>query len=290
MIPQLLPIPERLRQYITSFWYINQQSAPGQDNSFITMADGCPGLIFQDPAAGIMRVGDRKLAPLYIYGQASTWSELSVEGRFDAIGICFQPAAFRRFFKIPADIITDSCLSVAEIGTQDHRDITNLLIDARNLGERSNILMAYLASILSANKLNPDSVTDNAVSMIVSTAGNISLPELQKRLHISERSLERRFRENVGISARLFARICRFQDAIRQVKRQDYSRLSDIAYENGYADQSHFIRSFRSFAGCSPNQYKNKSVQLLDSFPGDKDFDERDFDEQHFDEQHFDES
>ena len=32
--------------------------------------------------------------------------------------------------------------------------------------------------------------------------------------------------------------------------------LSSIAYHCGFADQSHFIRSFRSMMGCSPGQYR----------------------------------
>lgn len=33
-------------------------------------------------------------------------------------------------------------------------------------------------------------------------------------------------------------------------------RLSDIAYDCGFADQSHFIRAFRAQMGCSPGQYR----------------------------------
>ncbi|RYY12093.1 MAG: AraC family transcriptional regulator [Chitinophagaceae bacterium] len=268
MIPEILPVPERLRPYIYSFWYVKQESIP-TENTFITMADGSTGLIFQDPAAGTMRVGNRRLAPLYIYGQASTWSALSVDGHFDAIGVCFHPAAFRKFFKIPADNLTDTCLDVSEIHSSAHRDISVRLIDGNNLKERAGMLITYLDACLATNMIKQDLVTDIAVSSIISSAGNLSLPDLQKRLHISERSLERRFKENVGISARLFARICRFQDAIRQVRGQNFEKLSDIAYQNGYADQSHFIRSFRSFAGCSPNQYINQTVRVLDSFKQD---------------------
>jgi AraC-like DNA-binding protein len=55
----------------------------------------------------------------------------------------------------------------------------------------------------------------------------------------------------------LFARICRFQASLNQIRNNDYCRLSDIAYENEYADQSHLIRAFKEFAGISPNKYQN---------------------------------
>jgi AraC-like DNA-binding protein len=43
--------------------------------------------------------------------------------------------------------------------------------------------------------------------------------------------------------------------------------LSDIAFENGYADQSHFIRAFQEFAGFTPNQYQKQLLEVVANFP-----------------------
>jgi AraC-like DNA-binding protein len=39
------------------------------------------------------------------------------------------------------------------------------------------------------------------------------------------------------------------------VKGQRFEKLTDVAYDNGFADQSHFIRSFREFTNVTPNTY-----------------------------------
>jgi len=44
-------------------------------------------------------------------------------------------------------------------------------------------------------------------------------------------------------------------------------KLSDVAYENGYADQSHFIRSFREFTGYTPSQYQQQPYHTFNEIP-----------------------
>ncbi len=49
---------------------------------------------------------------------------------------------------------------------------------------------------------------------------------------MSERSLERKFNQAIGISPKLFARISRFQESLYQLRAGKYDKLSDVAYEN----------------------------------------------------------
>src|SRR6185436_21146188 len=70
-------------------------------------------------------------------------------------------------------------------------------------------------------------------------------------LGISTRQLERRFKDRVGISPKLFSRMQRFQRVFRAIGggRPDWAR---VAVECGYHDQAHLIRDFRDFAGETP--------------------------------------
>lgn len=68
----------------------------------------------------------------------------------------------------------------------------------------------------------------------------------------------------IGISPKLFARISRFQESLYQLRAGKYDKLSDVAYENEYFDQSYFIRVFKEFTGFSPLQFK-KNMQSSSS-------------------------
>jgi AraC-like DNA-binding protein len=63
------------------------------------------------------------------------------------------------------------------------------------------------------------------------------------------------FEKNIGVSPNEFRKIHQFNRAFRQLNNRQFQNLSDIAYENGYADQSHYIRTFKAFTNITPKEY-----------------------------------
>ena len=68
----------------------------------------------------------------------------------------------------------------------------------------------------------------------------------------SERTLERLFAERVGLSPKAFGRVARFRRAIERLQHPPGGPYARIALQVGYADQAHFIREFKAFAGVTP--------------------------------------
>ena len=81
------------------------------------------------------------------------------------------------------------------------------------------------------------------------------LAGLLKKLEVSERTFQRMFKKYVGITPGQYRRICQFQLSFAQLRAKKFDKLTDVAYNNGFADQSHFIRSFREFTQVTPNDY-----------------------------------
>lgn len=44
--------------------------------------------------------------------------------------------------------------------------------------------------------------------------------------------------------------------------RDSKQTLTEIAYEAGYYDQSHFIREFKSYTNLTPKQYREANVEF----------------------------
>jgi AraC-like DNA-binding protein len=63
------------------------------------------------------------------------------------------------------------------------------------------------------------------------------------------------FREQVGLTPKLFCRIQRFQTVLRQVERGLPVNWASVAVGCGYFDQAHLIHDFRTFSGITPGAY-----------------------------------
>ncbi len=79
---------------------------------------------------------------------------------------------------------------------------------------------------------------------------------------ISCRQLERIFKKYVGITPVEFLRLKRVEMARKLLKKIHPLSCTEIAYETGFYDQSHFIRNFRAVTGVTPTAYQNRKRMI----------------------------
>lgn len=90
-----------------------------------------------------------------------------------------------------------------------------------------------------------------------------SMSALEERAGLSARSLQRLFARFVGAGPKRMLVRSRVMDAIAAIDRGDERELTEIAYELGWYDQSHFIRDVRSIIGETPGAYaRRRHVRL----------------------------
>jgi AraC-like DNA-binding protein len=89
--------------------------------------------------------------------------------------------------------------------------------------------------------------------LMLSARGSSSVQCVSEQLDVSRRTLERRFAEEVGLTPKEYCRVLRFRAALDQLGE---SPAVEAAANAGYFDQSHLIRDFQEFAGCTPRQYQ----------------------------------
>ena len=83
----------------------------------------------------------------------------------------------------------------------------------------------------------------------------INIAELATRRGFSESHFFRVFRRSFGISPHRYLMRRRLSLAQTLLTKTDL-RLADIALKAGFADQSHFSRSFQQFMGLSPGAFR----------------------------------
>jgi len=72
---------------------------------------------------------------------------------------------------------------------------------------------------------------------------------------MSKRTLERFFRQYVGVGPKWVIQHYRLHEAAEYAATDHRRDWPDLAARLGYADQAHFIREFKRFVGQSPTRY-----------------------------------
>ncbi|NII28864.1 AraC family transcriptional regulator [Pseudoflavitalea sp. X16] len=260
-----IPAPEHLKAYVRYFWTLEAPPESNAPQSFRTIADGSPGLIFHQVEQGSFYQNEKLLPDIFLYGQATTHAEIRATGKLRAVGIFFHPNALKSVFGLNAGELTDTCVDVNILTAPDGISLSEQLVNTPSINHQIDLLSSWLHTQAGRNYTRNNDIMQYAVSAIARSKGNISLKKVQMELLLTERSFERKFKEYIGISPKLFSRICRFQASLQQLKSNDYQKLSDIAFENEYSDQSHFIRAFKEFAGFSPFQYQKQVAEVFEN-------------------------
>lgn len=131
---------------------------------------------------------------------------------------------------------------------------TNLTMLQQLKGQNSHDKMVEVIERFLVNKIasnNLDGIIYDSISEIKKKRGIISIKELVNKLPISRDTFEKRFRHLVGTTPKKYASIVRFRNLFENPV--ENSRLTDIALDAGYYDQSHFIKDFKSCTGKLPS-------------------------------------
>lgn len=250
--------PEELRPFVKYFWALSSDI----DTPVTTLSafpDGCPGVIMVQSESALCDDHKKKLPEIYLHGQITKPSNLTYAGKISAIGISFQPHALKSVFGIDANELTSTGVDLTLIQPKRSIHLPGQLQDEATVEGRIKMLSDFLL-YEQQRTAQTDETVKYAIEQIVQSKGNLPLKDLQQKLQLSARTLERKFNQAIGISPKLFSRICSFQESLQQMRAGNYDKLSDVAYEQEYFDQSHFIRAFKEFTGFSPLEFK-KTIQ-----------------------------
>lgn len=121
------------------------------------------------------------------------------------------------------------------------------------------MLTDYIADLIEWKKENFDGAIYSAIKKILASQGKCSMVEIAMHVNLTTWTFKRRFLSETGLTPKQFAKIIQFDRSLAQLSANDYTTLTDIAYQNGFADQSHFIRVFKSFTRKTPKQLKGKT-------------------------------
>lgn len=252
-----LPAPPFLSDYVDSI-FVFENSANTNGFCLPLFANGKPTIVFQTTGASKQH---QSVGHLTLYGQTVRPDTLHFDTGFTMIAYFMHPHSLTSLFGIDAAELTDHHLDLNELKTTKRVRLQEQLLNETALAGRLRLMNQFilkLAETRSDEYAGVFYITDKLKEMNVP----VSLTDIRKELDITERSLQRLFAKNVGISPRLYKRVCQFDAAFQQLNRNRFTKLVDIVYQHGFSDQSHFTRVFKEFTGLTPTDYLKSGDKL----------------------------
>ena len=186
---------------------------------------------------------------------AGVWDRPTVTGHYGeqaGYQLYLDLVSAQRLLGVPARELANRLVPLEDVLGSFAVELTERLADAPDAKERHAIAQRLLTARLSEDSAAPPEVA-YALARLRATRGAVGIESLAAEIGWSRRHLAARFGDAVGLPPKAVGRLIRVAHAAQRVHAGD--PLADIAYEGGYADQSHFNRDFRELVGCTPTEF-----------------------------------
>lgn len=253
MIESALPDPA-LRDCVRYYYQVGErlgprsdvQPVPARSPQAIEFTFGTPYTVHRldrgtaEPAHAIALVG----------AQTFRRVDLVMRGHVDAFTIVFQPGGLFGGFRVPADVLTNDHFEGESVLGRRLGELQRRLGDVSSFEDRVRVANVYLRRHRpAAEAVSPIAA---AAGEMVARSGCVRVSDCARAVGLGLRQFERRFRHEVGITPKLYARIARFEAALRCKAAAPDTPWTMIAHDLAYHDQMHMVHDFNRLSGDSP--------------------------------------
>ncbi|GEM_PF-3086062 len=260
-----------LQPYVQQVWYIAQAKSDVLEVNPRMLPDGCYHMVVNlgEPHHYIDRNG-RIHAPKRIHMNAKQTDYVTVQrsGRVEIMGVVFRPYGLSPFVRVPVKEVAGAVRDMEDLLGPRVKEMEERLYAAPTIPHKLLELEACLVSFLHPeHQVKREVVT--ASHLLKQQHGLMTIGSLLEQLQLSERTLERYFQRDLGMTPKQFASIQRMQYVLR-VMNASPDKLIHAAIEGEFYDQAHFIHTFKKMMGMSPQSYLHTKDLLSDLYNTDR--------------------
>lgn len=248
-----IPQSSSIKTIVHSFWHMEGETVYKTET---ILPKGIVEIIFNfsDHCSIQAELGGRQyqLPKSFIGGFNTQPIQMQLPHHQIFFGIRFQPTAIRYVFGVPAGEFADHAVDLTLIDASLN-SLWHQLIEESTFAGRVSIVAAWLT-----RKMYDIPVKDKLLDLFLNDLNQCvpSVSALSKNIGYSPRHLARKLKELTGMNTEEVLRYKKYLQAVNLIHYTNLS-LTEVAYSCQFADQSHFINTFKSLAGMTPGEYKN---------------------------------
>ena len=180
---------------------------------------------------------------IYIVGPMRKSDIQGLQGQIHLIGVNFKPGGFSHFYQF--DYIQEITDQVIDFDRRNFPDIKSVLTHFEGSMNRF-----YLDRFIPL-KMSPYLMAADISAYDIP----LKVQDLAKKYYITERQLERAFKQYIGLSPKEYCDLERFRRAMIRLENRHSESLSEIAWESGYYDHAHMTNAFKKYTDKTPSAF-----------------------------------
>jgi AraC-like DNA-binding protein len=258
-----------LTAFIKCYWTLESPKEETPEKQTI-VPDGCMEMIFHygDLYKQYLDNGNSIIQPrCFVIGQLTRPLEIEPTGKTGIFSVRFQPEGFLPFTTNSIKEMENTAVSLEKLFGNDGLGIKQQILNANSTSERIKLIEIFLLDRLTDLE-TVDRIVKSTVETIITANGQLPVDELSKLTQVNRRQLLRKFSSAIGLSPKQLSRTIRLQAALKMLMSDQFSNLANLAYENEYYDQAHFIKEFKEFTGSTPKEFYGTHLKMSSLFYG----------------------
>jgi AraC-like DNA-binding protein len=195
----------------------------------------------------------------FLAGLHDTYALTETRGSQAGVQVDLTPVGAHLLLGLPMHQLSQRVVTLEELFGSGGTLFREAVAEAPGWPERFAVVDEFLLALLDRARSPVPSVT-RALGLLHESGGTVPVGAIAAELGCSRRHLIVRFREQVGVTPKLLARILRFERVVALVDSRTDMGWAEIAQVCGYYDQAHMIRDFNQFAGGPPGDFARRRL------------------------------
>lgn len=263
MIPQIFEPNSELAEFVKCYWTLESEKENTPLKNTI-VPDGTMKLIFHygDTYRHHPNIGESIILPkCFLIGQLTQPYVVEPLGITGSFVVRFHPNGFLPFSTIPIKEMENTAVSLDKLFGKAGEALGENILNAKNTSERISFIETFLLNRL-ADTATIDHIVKSTIETILAANGQFSVNEHSIQNKINRRQLTRKFSSAIGLSPKQLSKTIRIQATLKTLLTKEVKSFTDLAYENEYFDQAHFIKDFKEFTGLTPKEFYGEDLKM----------------------------
>lgn len=194
-----------------------------------------------------------------VHGAVSRVFRVRLQGAGCVVGARFTPGGARAWTRTDAVALSDRAVPAGELLDPP---LAGLHEGCAGLppAERA----AAFGAVLQDHRPPPGSADEELTALVRRMGEDPDLVRVEQVVEVSGwslRTLQRRFRSQLGVSPKWVLARFRLQEAALALERDPGTDLAELAVRLGWYDQAHLTNDFRRMLGETPGRYASRAVR-----------------------------